>query len=128
MKKRATTEKTIQPETTLESIIAGSTNFSPRRSYEEITNTWLAEKRKAAKGKGDNDDTHLADIAVALKHICHNKQNETFDFNDVISLTRGFDTPQHMLMPLWMDWVQTMKANKRISIINLIGIPNYTLC
>ena len=111
-----------------EPALAGATSFWPTKSLEDITNEFLAKQKQGKKSNGDNDDSHISDFSLAVKMLCHSYQHQSFNFNDVLALTRHLDTPSSALVPLWHDYVNTMKENRRIKVINIIGIPQYTFC
>jgi hypothetical protein len=93
------------------------------KSLETITNEVLLTASKDKTG----DANTVSDFARAIKLIVHSYQNQSFGFNDVVSLT-GSIGDNSELMPLFHSWIDEMKANNRIKIINVVGFPVYTFC
>jgi hypothetical protein len=100
-------------------------SFRPVKPLEQITAEFIAKQKQGQKKDGEN--SVIPDFSLAIRMICSNYQGQSFNFNDVLALTRHLDTSAEDLIPLWHEWVDVMKAERRIKVINIIGIPQYTL-
>jgi hypothetical protein len=99
-------------------------SYVPAVSIEEITNQFLSKQK--SKKKNDGENSVIPDFALSIRMICHNYQNQSFNFNNVLELTSHLGSNSEDLIPLWHDWVKAMQEHRRLKVINIVGIPQYT--
>ncbi len=101
-------------------VIAGIPSFRPCKTLSEVTRDWFNK----AQAKASPENVFIQDFFTVATMLCQNYK--TFNFRDVIGLTRALDTPTAALAPMFNSWVDDLLVNDRVTCLNLFGDPEYT--
>jgi len=101
-------------------------SYRPAKPLEQILAEFIAKQNHGKKNSGEN--SVIPDFALAVRMLCHNYENQSFNFNNVLELTSHLQSPASALIPLWHEWVDVMREQGRLRQINIVGIPQYTFC
>jgi len=94
-------------------------SFKPCKTLSEVTKDWFAKAESKDKG-----NVFIQDFFTVATMLCQNYK--TFEFRDVLALTRALDTPAAELVPLFDSWTADLLANGRATCLNLFGEPSWT--
>lgn len=114
-------KKTTKAKKQIAPAQAGLATFRPCKTIEEITNQFVAARRQGKRSNGEND--HLQDFLNIAQLIGTQYLNQTFSFNDFLSLPRHLDTPAEVLAEHFHAWIAELDANGRIRTMH--GAYNY---
>jgi hypothetical protein len=98
-------------------VATGLPSFKPCKSLADVTKDWF----DAHKSKDEIITQDFFNIANLLS-----QNYKTFEFRDVIALTRALDIPTAALAPLFDSWTKELEANNRVECLNLFGEPSWT--